>query len=110
VDPKIPEGMTIENLDPLYETDADGPVVMLTEDPENEKVGSGTGVGLALLPTVSQRKESSPSSSNANPLTACPLEHISEDENLEEDVSFWTDNSEKSEPPLDTNNELIPHS
>jgi hypothetical protein len=73
-------------------------------------VGSGAGVGLALPPTVSQRKESSPSSSNANPLTACPLEHISEDENLEEDVSFFTDNLEKSEPPADTNNELIPHS
>jgi hypothetical protein len=110
VDPKIPEGMTIENLVPLYETDADELEVMLTEDPEKEKVGSGAGVGLALLPTDSQRKESSPSSSNANPLIACPLEHFLESENFEDDVSFWTDNSEKSEPPPDTNKELIPHS
>ena len=102
--------MTIENLVPLYETDADELVVMLTEDPEKEKVGSGAGVGLALLPTVSQRKESSPSSSNANPRTACPLEHFLESKNSEDDVSFWTDNFEKSEPPPDTNNELIPHS
>jgi hypothetical protein len=110
VDPKIPEGMTIENLVPLYETDADELVVMLTEDPEKEKVGSGIGLELPLLPTDSQRKESSPSSSNANPLTTCPIEHFAESENFEDDVSFLTDNFERSEPPPDTNNELIPHS
>jgi hypothetical protein len=73
-------------------------------------VGSGIGLELPLLPTDSQRKESSPSSSNANPRTACPLEHSSDSSNFEVDVSFWTDNFEKSEPPEETNNELIPHS
>ena len=49
VDPKIPEGITIENLVPLYETAADGPEVTLTTEvePENVKFGSGIDVGLA---------------------------------------------------------------
>ena len=49
VEPKIPEGITIENLVPLYETAADGPEVTLTteDEPENVKFGSGIDVGLA---------------------------------------------------------------
>jgi hypothetical protein len=109
VEPRIPEGITIENLVPLYETTADGPVVILTteEDPEKLKVGSGIGVGLEMLPTEAQRNESSPSSSNANPLTASPLEHVSEGENFEDEVSLLTDKSERSESPEDP---VEPHS
>ena len=109
VDPKIPEGITIENLVPLYETAADGPEVILTaDDPENVKLGSGIEVGLALLPsTDSQRNESSPSSSNANPLTASPLEHFSDDENFEDEVSLLTDRSKSSESPEEP---VEPHS
>jgi hypothetical protein len=109
VEPRIPEGITIENLVPLYETAADAPEVILTteDDPEKLKVGSGIGVGLALLPsTESQRNESSPSSLNANPLTASPFEHFSEDENFEDEVSFLTDRA-RFEPPEDP---VEPHS
>jgi hypothetical protein len=111
VEPRIPEGITIENLVPLYETTADGPVVMLTteEDPEKLKVGSGIGVGLELLPTDPQRNESSPESLNFNPLTASPLEHFSDEEKSSPSVTFSTERSSKSEPPEETNNELIPH-
>jgi hypothetical protein len=110
VEPRIPDGITIENLVPLYETTADGPVVILTteEDPEKLKVGSGIGVGLELLETKTQRNESFPESSNFKPFTTSESEHFSVDAKFEATVSFWTDKSEKFEPE-ETNNELIPH-
>jgi len=109
VEPRIPEGITIENLVPLYETTADGPVVILTteEDPEKLKVGSGIGVGLEMLPTDSQRNESSPESLNFNPLTASPLEHFSDEEKSSPSVSFSTERSSKSDSSEDP---VEPHS
>ena len=76
--------------------------------PQLDSLSSFLSLFLSLLPpTESQRNESFPSSLNANPLTASPLEHFSEDENIEDEVSLLTDRSEKSEPPEDP---VEPHS